>query len=292
MKTWTHLTLPCPPSHQDLLIARLELLGLTGFVQTDDAVETYVASNAWNPALRRGVRAAAKRVLRKAVRLNVAEIPDQNWNAAWERSMKIVHATDRITIRPSWKRHKRKTKNEIVITIDPKMSFGTGHHETTRVCLKLLENYVQKGMTVLDFGTGSGVLAIAALKLGARKVDAVDNDKTAVENAEENVELNRVRSKKREVRRGNVRVVKGSVRSIPGKRYDLVVANIDLPTIKKTLRQLLDRTKRGGLVILSGLLLTDLVPLLEMLLRLPVEPVMLESEGEWIGMALTKSGRR
>ena len=94
------------------------------------------------------------------------------------------------------------------------------------------------------------------------------------------------------VRSGRITVKKGSVRSIPGKRYDLIVANIDYPTIKRTLKQLLARMKNGGLVILSGLLITDLVPLLEILLRLDVEPVMMENEGEWIGVVLRKSERR
>ncbi len=306
MKTWTHLTLPCPPRHQDLLIAHLELLGMTGFVQSDDSIEIYVASREWTTTLRRSVRTAAKKVLRKDIRLHIEEVKDQNWNAAWERSMRVIHATDRIIVKPSWKKLRGKTKDQrskIVITIDPKMSFGTGHHETTRICLKLLEDYLQKGSRVLDFGTGSGVLAIAAAKLGAKSVDAVDNDPWAVENALENVQMNKdrgwrmkdgvrgsgaVRSKGKLASRSRIKVVKGSVRSIPGKRYDLVVANIDYPTIKRTLKTLLRKTRKKGFVILSGLLLTDLLPLLELLLGLPIEPVMLESEGDWIGLALRR----
>jgi len=115
MKFWEHVVLPCPPDKQDLLIGYLELLDLTGFVQSEDSVEIYVESKEWTPALAHSVRIAVKRVTRKRSRLQVTNVRDQNWNATWERSIKPVRATDRIIIKPSWKKVHKKRKNEILL---------------------------------------------------------------------------------------------------------------------------------------------------------------------------------
>jgi ribosomal protein L11 methyltransferase len=125
------------------------------------------------------------------ISFNIEEnyIEEKNWNAEWENSREIIKATDRIKIKPTFKDY-TPNENEIVITLDPKMSFGTGDHQTTKLILNLLEKYVLKDMKVLDVGTGTGILAIASVKLGAKKVIAHDIDNWCYENGIENSELN------------------------------------------------------------------------------------------------------
>lgn len=155
------------------------------------------------------------------VRFQKVALREQNWNAQWERRAGIVEATDRIIIKPSWKKLGVRHKGKIVLRIDPKMSFGTGHHETTRLCLVLLQEYVKPGAHVLDFGSGTGIQAIAAVKLGARSALPIDSDEWAFENARENVKKNRVTR--------SVKVIKGDLQRVRTRKVDLVVANIDMP---------------------------------------------------------------
>lgn len=127
---------------------------------------------------------------------------------------------------------------------------GTGHHESTRLCLLLAEPYVRRGMRALDVGSGTGVLAIAAVKLGARSAVAVDHDPWATANAKENVRKNRVE--------GIVRVLSGDMKRIPKTTFDIILCNIDLPTLVDSMPTLIRKLRRNGILILSGLLSSDL----------------------------------
>ncbi|MFO7445797.1 MAG: 50S ribosomal protein L11 methyltransferase, partial [Ignavibacteriaceae bacterium] len=144
-------------------------------------------------------------------------LTDRNWNMEWEASISIIKISDRIVIKPTFREYKPK-KNEIVITIDPKMSFGTGEHQTTKLVLQLLEKYTAAGQKVLDIGSGTGVLAIAALKLGAASAVAVDNDEWCLNNGMENAALNNVEDK--------LSVKLGVLKDIAEKDFDLITANI------------------------------------------------------------------
>jgi ribosomal protein L11 methyltransferase len=168
----------------------------------------------------------------------------------------------------------------MVLQIDPKMSFGTGHHETTRLCLLMLEEYVAPRMSVLDFGSGTGILAIASIKLGATRAVAVDNDEWTISNIRENLKRNHVDRK--------VKVLLGSTGTIRGSSFDLIVANIDLPTVKKVHAPLLRRLKKGGIFIISGILTSDLLELYSLMAHKGVAPVNLVEENEWSAIAMVK----
>ncbi|MBN1396984.1 MAG: 50S ribosomal protein L11 methyltransferase, partial [Bacteroidetes bacterium] len=164
--------------------------------------------------------------------------------------------------------------------VDPKMSFGTGHHETTRLSLKLLEKYVTGGIRVLDFGCGTGVLGIACIKLGAGSVIAVDIDPWSIENTKENIKQNKVE------RRMKVRL--GSISSIPKIKYDLIAANIDFITISRFIKSIAGMARKNGIVILSGILTGDL-PALQPIFKnnmLVKEQVIMENE--WSAIALRR----
>ncbi|HXF49710.1 MAG TPA: 50S ribosomal protein L11 methyltransferase [Verrucomicrobiae bacterium] len=147
--------------------------------------------------------------------------------------------------------HKGRHKNEIII--EPKMAFGTGEHATTQLCCQAALGLVRPGMKVLDFGTGSGILAILAAKLGVEGVLGIDNDSLAIENAEENAILNRVGQK--------VKLKLGSIEAVPDEKYDLIFANLILSQVKQFFPRFKKALKKDGLLVASGVLTYQLAEL-------------------------------
>jgi ribosomal protein L11 methyltransferase len=177
--------------------------------------------------------------------IKTASLPEQDWGENWKRFFKPVQVTSRFVVKPPWSKIRLK-RGQISIDITPGMAFGTGTHATTILCIQALEERLQKrGLSVLDVGTGSGILSIIAAKLGAREVWGVDIDGVAVENARENVEKNHVSD--------IVKIRKGSIGNLQ-KKFDVVVANIDLKSLRRVRRPLLSHLKNQGFLILSGIL--------------------------------------
>lgn len=177
--------------------------------------------------------------------IKTASLPEQDWGENWKRFFKPVQVTSRFVVKPPWSKIRLK-RGQIPIDITPGMAFGTGTHATTILCIQALEERLQKrGLSVLDVGTGSGILSIIAAKLGAREVWGVDIDGVAVENARENVEKNHVSD--------IVKIRKGSIGNLQ-KKFDVVVANIDLKSLRRVRRPLLSHLKNQGFLILSGIL--------------------------------------
>ncbi|MDX1639818.1 MAG: 50S ribosomal protein L11 methyltransferase, partial [Balneolaceae bacterium] len=163
----------------------------------------------------------------------------------------------------------------------PKMAFGTGYHETTRLMLHLLPDVIEKGSWVLDAGTGTGVLAIGAVKLGASNVFAFDIDDWSITNALENAYINQVDSE--------VEIRKGSIEVVPGNSlYDAVLANINRNTIIELLPDLTRHVKPGGCLLLSGLLISDRQHVLDQEPLNPFRLVQSRRENDWIALHLLK----
>lgn len=176
----------------------------------------------------------------------VSELAEQDYANAWKKFYTVLHVGKRTVIKPSWLDYTPKP-HEIVIELDPGMAFGTGLHPTTRLCLAMLEAYVIPGATMLDVGTGSGILAIGAVKLGAGRVDARDIDPLAVETAARNIAASGLR--------GNVQVTRGSVEVQESPQpFDLVTANIFADTIAELAPALAQHLKADGVLITSGIL--------------------------------------
>jgi len=177
--------------------------------------------------------------------IKTASIPEQDWGENWKRFFKPVQVTSKFVVRPPWSKIRLK-RGQIAIDITPGMAFGTGTHATTILCIQALEDRLRKrGLSVLDVGTGSGILSITAAKLGAKEVWGIDIDGVAVEIARENVEKNHV-SNIVKIRKGNIGVLE--------KKFDAVVANIDLKSLRRMRRPLLNHLKDQGFLILSGIL--------------------------------------
>ncbi|MBU0704374.1 MAG: 50S ribosomal protein L11 methyltransferase [Chloroflexi bacterium] len=172
-------------------------------------------------------------------------VAEEDWAEAWKKQLKVLHIGQRIVIQPSWLDY-TPAPGEIIIRLDPGMAFGTGLHPTTQMCLAALEELVNPGTHVLDLGTGSGILAIAAAKLGAGHVLAVDNDPVAVKTARGNVATNGVQE--------TVNLVRGSLADVP-ERYDLIVVNILAKVIVEMAQQgLANRLRPGGTLIAAGII--------------------------------------
>lgn len=281
-RRWIRIEFRLGEAYQDLLVGRLAALGFEGFEQEGSTLGAFVSASAWTTELRKQLESALHTLQAAFPDLDTAHtistIAEENWNKRWEQSSGIVEATERILIKPSWKKLRKKDRGKIVLHIDPKMSFGTGHHETTRLSLRLLEMSVAKGMTVLDFGCGTGILAIAAVKLGARAADAIDNDEWAIVNARENIRRNRCTHK--------VRVRQGDANALMRKHYDLIVSNTDVPTLTASLPRLVSTLKPGHPLLVSGLLTADLEEFIAMSSRYGLVPLEVLSENEWAAVSV------
>ena len=172
-------------------------------------------------------------------------VQDKDWNAEWKKNFKPIEVSEKFVIKPTWEPF-NKNAEKYIINIDPKQAFGTGTHATTQIMLKLLERHVQSGLTVLDAGTGTGILAIAAAMLGAT-VTAFDHDPVAVEAATENISLNACET--------TVDVFCGDLRELPlSQRFDVILANINKNVIIRYLPEFYQLLRTPGLLILSGIL--------------------------------------
>ena len=178
------------------------------------------------------------------------KLEEADWANAWKENYKPFRVGERLRIQPSWLEAEDQAPNDIVLTLDPGMAFGTGTHETTQLCLMALEQNITTGDRVLDVGTGSGILAIAAAKLGASEVAALDTDRQAVRAVIENGEINGVASQ--------IAVYEGTLSavSLPQHYWNLVLVNILAPVIISLLGEdgLLDYAAENGRIILSGII--------------------------------------
>jgi ribosomal protein L11 methyltransferase len=185
--------------------------------------------------------------------LEIKTQKDTDWNAQWEAGIEPLKISDDLVISPSWRLEEAKQlAPKHLIVIDPKMSFGTGHHETTRLCLAMLEKIDCGGKSVLDLGSGTGILAMYAMMRGATHAVAVDTDEWAYNNAKENCERNGFTNEKIEVRMGDL---SSSVK--PDEMFDLLIANIHRNVLLAIGADIAKHQKAGGSLILSGILEYD-----------------------------------
>lgn len=241
------LAFHAPNDLHDVLVADLDALGFEGFVEEDGVLKAYVREAAWTDDLHEAAE-TVRLHYDLPLPFDVARVEDQNWNTAFEATIRPVAAPP-FVVKPSWHDLGPEHDGLTVLHIDPKMSFGTGLHESTRLVLGLLPQVVEPGDRVLDVGTGTGVLAIAAIKLGAAHAVAFDIDPWAEENAGENFVRNGVTGRA-EVRIGDLAVANET-------GFDVVLANIHREVLLGMLGGLADKTRPGGRLVLAGLLRSD-----------------------------------
>ncbi len=202
-------------------------------------------------------------------------LEEKNWNEEWEKNVNAIEISDNLVIKPTFREYEERP-GQLIITIDPKMSFGTGEHQTTKLVLRFVEKYITDGAKVLDVGSGTGVLAITAVKLGAKSAVAVDNDEWCLNNGNENCELNGVADK--------VDVKLGLVQDIKDSDFDLVLANIQKNILIEISEELKNRLSGNGILILSGLLASDETDIKTEYQKFGLKLIEKDQMGEWIAL--------
>lgn len=261
-----------------------ELLGLLddpdvqGAWQEGDTIHLYWPGAAWSSDRLHRLRQTIELLNASDVpagNIVVQSLRHQDWNRQWTQSVKPLLIGKRILIRPSWE-SASVAPDQIEIVLDPKQAFGTGHHATTRILLEWLEEIVCGGETVLDVGTGSGLLAMVALRLGAREALGIDHDPIAIDCAREYASINRFGD--------DLSLQCGTLD--PNHSYDLVLANLDRRTLLALVEPLAACT--GQKLLLSGLLLDQREEVVEAFGRTSLYPVRERAQEGWVAMVLTR----
>lgn len=204
-----------------------------------------------------------------------SQVDDEDWATAWKKYYKPFHISGSVVIKPSWEEYD-KQENEIVIELDPGMAFGTGTHETTRLCSQFLEQYVKNGDTVIDVGCGTGILSIIAVKLGAKHAEAVDIDDVAARVSRENCEINGVTD--------SINVRKGVLADIEPQKADIVVANIIADVVISLSELIPQYLKKGGLLLTSCIIRERKEDVIQIYKALGFELINSEEIGEWVAI--------
>ncbi len=266
----------CDPPFRDILTAEMGYLAYDSFVETEVGFEAYISEDKFShPGLQ-----SLFNDYRKQTRIwyELKKIPKVNWNEEWEKNYDPILVDDKIYVRATFHEAKPTYPYEIIIT--PKMSFGTGHHETTHQLLALQLEIDHQGKKVLDVGSGTGILAIMAAKLGASSVAATDIDDWCVENSLENFALNAVKP---------AFVEKGVIKTLGLKdQYDIIIANINTNVLLDEIAMYATLLVDQGYLFLSGFYETDLPQILEMTTKNNLKEVKHTTRKNWVGLILQK----
>lgn len=261
----------------DILIAELADIGFESFADSDEGFKAYISDTDYQPVQ---VKALFKRIREAGpVQLSyeVAKIGGMNWNAVWESNFQAVTIADRCHIRAPF--HEPKQSVDFEIIIEPKMSFGTGHHETTSLIVEWLLEIDLQGKSVLDMGCGTGVLAILAAKKGAFPVTAIDNYIYAYENTIENAERNNIT---------NMRILHGDANKLGDETFDVIIANITRNVLLEDMARYVSVLQPGGMLLLSGFLSFDKDSIFAEGSRLGLHYAGEKTHQDWVSLKLIK----
>lgn len=225
---------------QDLLINDLAIIGFDTFEETDKGFNAFIAESNFDSSSFEAVLSELPQEI--AISHVVKNIAQQNWNKVWEDNFQPLVVADKCYVRATF-HESRKEEYPLEIIIDPKMAFGTGHHQTTSLMMELLLEETLEGAAVLDMGCGTGILGVLALKLRAKDVVAIDNDPVCCESALENSKLNQVDA---------ISVLCGDSTLIPDKRFNLIIANINRNILLEQLTDYSKALNKGGILLMSG----------------------------------------
>lgn len=253
------------------------------FLVNDYAVSAYFPNNPYTERRKKLIEDKFVEVFGEredvVYNLDFYELEDDDYKDAWKKYVFTEKISDRFVVKPTWREYE-KEEGELLIEIDPGRAFGTGTHPTTYLCVQMMEKYIEKGVDVIDVGTGSGILMVAADKLEANEIWGVDIDPDAVEVARENLELNKVPEEKTKLFAGNL------VDVVKEKKFQVVIANILADVILLLLKDISRVVEKDGLVILSGIINDKKDEVLNKAKEAGLELVEVKEEKEWVSLCL------
>jgi len=229
----------------DILIAQLSEIDFESFVNTEEGLKAYIPATHFSKDNLKNIQVLGDSK-HFSITYSLNEIPAQNWNAVWESNFEPIVIAGRCYVRAPF--HPAKPEFEYEMVIEPKMSFGTAHHETTSMMIQLMMDLELKGKSLLDMGCGTGILAIMAHKMGAIDIMAIDNDKWAIENTHENIDKNN----------SVITVVAGDAKTITGMKFDVILANINRNILLNDIPSYAKSMNKNGLLLMSGFYENDL----------------------------------
>lgn len=266
---------PLPSQQQEVLMAQLLDLGFEAFEEKDRALDGYLKTHLKSPGLLQQVQDLAHQF---NCQWSERELEEENWNAQWEASFHPVQVGDFCGIRADF--HPNFERVTHSITINPKMAFGTGHHETTHLVIEMMKDLPLSGKRVFDYGCGTGILAILASKMGAEDILAIDYDENATENAAENLKVNGVE---------NISIATGELKDFQILPQDFILANINKPVLMMTIPSLTNLLSPEGILILSGIMKKDQSDIENLAHQSGLDTLEIKEKGDWLAI---KYGRQ
>lgn len=258
----------------DVLIAALSELAFESFTETETGFNAYIQEEEYSEEETKLALGDYNNIFK--IEFSSKLIPQQNWNKEWESSFQPIEIGDQCYIRAPF--HEKKPGFLLDVIIEPKMSFGTGHHDTTQLMIRILMLLNVKNRSLLDMGCGTGVLAIVASMLGANPIEAIDIDDWSFENTRENLSKNNI---------NNVIVNKGDAQILDGKIFNTILANINKNVLLKDMEVYKRSLEKGGNLVLSGFFETDVAELKEKAQNLGLKYEESYSGNQWAALHFT-----
>jgi len=277
IKKWITIEIKTDDLSKDAVSNFLVEIGSAGNEILADSIRGYFHEKEWDEVKRKNLITYIKNLKELGYETNVSSIrikehDERDWVREWKKYYKKVEVSEKISVVPPW----IQGPNGSTVIIEPGMAFGTGTHETTRLVLRMLDNYIRENDVVCDIGTGSGVLAIASMKLGAKEVVAVDISEDAINDAENNIGLNNLS--------GKISLIHGGIEQIQGRIFNLLLANINFNILIENEIYLKESIKRDGYILISGILDFEKDEFNSCFEDDVFKLVESQVEGEWLGL--------
>jgi ribosomal protein L11 methyltransferase len=273
---YTRLQVICDPEFSEILMAEIAEVGFDTFMETEKGFEAFVEEEKFDVDHLESIKEKYKHV--NPLIFFQDKIQKQNWNEEWEKSIEPIIVDDKCLVRAEFHKLDKKYPYEIIIT--PKMSFGTGHHQTTYLMLKSQMRMDHKGKRVMDAGCGTAILSIMASKLGAKEVEAFDIDEWSTVNGKENIENNQC---------GNVHLYQGKISEMKFTgTFDIVLANINKNVLLAEMKSYADYLAADGQLLLSGFYTQDIDDLKQEASKYKLSEVFRDEKETWASLLLQK----
>jgi len=268
------ITKPSDSLSFEVLVALLNAEGYSGFIEKEDSLVAYIPVEGRDDDVLKQLLLKASNGV-EMLEFSCLDVPDINWNETWESGFDPIEIDGIVKIRASF--HTREDRFTYDIVIDPKMSFGTGHHQTTRLMIRAILETSLENLEVLDLGSGTGILSIFASQRDAGTITAVDIDEWSYRNCLENIRTNECL---------NIRVLQGEISVVGDSRFHVILANINRNVLLNHMSDFRSRLYPGGVLILSGIMEKDRDVILSSATALEFEMLKSYEEGEWICLSL------